>query len=69
MSRDTLLALLINSKGLLLSSLLLMNVELVCVCVHVCVCVCACVNVQVAVMEILTLLQSFVIYRICSYAH
>lgn len=42
-----------------------------CVCVYTCVfvCVCACVNVQVAVIEILTLFQSFVIYRICSYAH
>lgn len=38
-----------------------------CVCVYTYVC--ACVNVQVAVIEILTLFQSFVIYRICCYAH
>lgn len=69
MPPDNLLALFINSKGLLSSPLLLINVELMCVHVYVRVCVRACVIVQVVVIEILTLLESFVIHRICFYTH
>lgn len=66
---DTLLALLINSKGLLLASLLLTNVEFVSVHLCMCVYVCSSRKVKVSVLEILTLLQSFVTHIIYSYAH